>query len=125
MCRKLFKKKIDMTRHIRVRQENQQTAIQLLQAAGFSAEPCKTPNSERYLYRSWPGSDYDWDQERDREDVAGMAGILTSASGQQAHRVFVQGGMVLPPRPHGAPRGCNCGSGQSWTICSAASQYCG
>lgn len=112
-------------REIRVRQDNLQTAIQLLQAAGFTAEVCETPNSLRYIYRSWPGSDYARDQELDQEDRAGMAGVKTSASGQQAHRVFVQGGMVPPPRPHGAPRGCNCGSGQSWTICSAASQYCG
>lgn len=107
-----------MTRAIRVRQENLETAISLLQAAGFTAEPCETPNSERYLYRSWPGSDYQWDQERNQEDVAGMAGVLTSASGQQAHRVFVQGGM-FNNRP------CNCGSGELWSNCSEGSQYCG
>lgn len=108
-----------MTRHIRVRETNLETAISLLIEAGFTAEPTKNiPCSNRFHYRSWPGTDYEADRQLELEDTAGMAGVETSASGTQAHRVFVAGGMFNN-------RTCNCGSGQNWTTCSAASQYCG
>lgn len=100
-------------RSIRVRQVNLETALNLLKAAGFTAEPCETPNSHNYIFRSYPDQDYAWDQERHQEDVQGMAGILTSASGQQAHKVFVEGGMFKQNRE------CTCGSGLPWTTCSA------
>lgn len=76
-------------RNVRVKQENQQLIIAALQAAGFHAEPsAELPSPERWLYRSYPGEN--WEQEvKDLQQLnAGMVGITTSASGKQAHKVI-------------------------------------
>ena len=83
-----------MTRAIRVRKENLDLSIRLLREAGFEAFPCPTPTSNAYHYRSYPDQDYDWDRQREAADTLGMAGVETNASGNQAHKVFVKGGMI-------------------------------
>jgi hypothetical protein len=78
---------------IRVKKENLEKAIAALRAAGFSANECKCPPSQAYSYRSYPDSDYGYDADREEEDTKGMAGIDCSASGNQAHKVFLRIGM--------------------------------
>lgn len=74
-------------RTIRVKQQNQATIVDALINAGFEAKHSKiTPLSE---WESEWNADHDADQMRFNSKV-GMAGIETSASGNQAHKVIKQ-----------------------------------
>ena len=74
-------------RTIRVKQQNQTAVIEALKAAGFEAKHSKiTPLSH---WESEWNADHDADQMRFNSKV-GMAGIETSASGNQAHKVIKQ-----------------------------------
>lgn len=71
-------------RTIRVKQENQKAVIEALQAAGFAAKPSFAPLSEiehesnsYWEYENWT-----------YHSLEGMAGVETSASGNQAHKVI-------------------------------------
>lgn len=69
---------------IRVKTENQAIIIDSLKEAGFEASPCEAPLAEwEYEKNNFNNQD---DQTSD--STIGMAGISTSASGKQAHRVI-------------------------------------
>ena len=72
---------------IRVKKENQTAVIQALQAAGFEAKHSKiTPLSE---WESEWNAGHDVDQWSFNSKI-GMAGIETTASGNEAHKVIKQ-----------------------------------
>ncbi|MFM6107549.1 MAG: hypothetical protein ACKPEO_19115 [Sphaerospermopsis kisseleviana] len=74
-----------MMRIIRVKSENQTAVITALKNAGFEAHPSfATPLSqwEHEHNESWDFEDWTF------QSIVGMAGIETSASGNQAHRVI-------------------------------------
>jgi hypothetical protein len=71
---------------IRVRLENQSAVIEALQAAGFEAKPsvaCPLSEWEHDHNESWDFEHWTF------ESLNGMAGIETSASGNQAHEIIV------------------------------------
>lgn len=72
-------------RTIRVKQENQNLVIDALKQAGFEAKPSfATPLSEWEQFHN-----ENWDFESwTFSSLIGMAGIETSASGNQAHKVI-------------------------------------
>jgi hypothetical protein len=73
-------------RVIRVKQENQSAIIAGLQEAGFDAAPAPCPPSEQgyELAIDYPSKFEDIIN----QDKIGMAGVETSASGNQAHKVI-------------------------------------
>jgi hypothetical protein len=75
-------------RTIRVKTKNQAAIIQALVGAGFTAQPCDAPLSERTLRMT--SFFLEREEARDIEtlDTAGMSGIQTSASGTQAHKII-------------------------------------
>lgn len=75
-------------RIIRVKQNNQASIITGLQEAGYDAMPAPCPPSEQGY--EWAT---DYPSQFDKvilQDTQGMAGIQTSASGKQAHKIISQ-----------------------------------
>ena len=75
-----------MTRPIRVKASNQAAIIAALIEAGYTAQPTATPCSEQgyELAIDYPSRF----EEIINQDKKNMAGVLTSASGNQAHKVI-------------------------------------
>lgn len=71
-------------RTIRVKQQNQEAIIAALVQAGFTANPCEAPLSQEEYYQNSFSSYEEWSE----DSVVGMAGISTSASGKQAHKII-------------------------------------
>lgn len=71
-------------RTIRVKQQNQAAIIAALVQAGYTAAPCHAPLAEVEYERNSFSSYEEWSE----ESIIGMAGIETSASGHQAHKVI-------------------------------------
>ena len=73
-----------MTRPIRVKQKNKAAIIAALVEAGFTATHCEAPLSEQEYYKNSFSSYKEWSE----NSIIGMAGIETSASRHQAHKIL-------------------------------------
>ena len=74
-----------MTRPIRVKQKNKAAIIAALVEAGYTAAPpCETPLAEQEYYKNSFSSYKEWNE----DSIIGMAGIETSASRHQAHKIL-------------------------------------
>jgi len=75
---------LNKMREIRVKQENQNVIINALIEAGFDAKACETPLAEWEYEINNFSHPKDWTF----DSLVGMAGVRTSASGHQAHKVI-------------------------------------
>ena len=73
-----------MTRPIRVKQKNKAAIIAALVQAGFTMGSSEAPLSEQEYYKNSFSSYKEWSE----NSIIGMAGIETSGSGHQAHKIL-------------------------------------
>lgn len=59
-----------------------------MKKAGFEAHPCEPHFPDEWCFRSYPGENWDKEQEYLEQLQKGMSGVQTTASGKKAHKII-------------------------------------